>query len=195
MGKTLTVLEKKGLHQTVGILETYGIDCETDVSLLDRDDFSKLSSNGLKPMEGKKLERWCDSVRTRAENMLSSSLNTTSGATLLSSEVLNVLTLPAHSATVAEFVSGNDSERGGEEDNNVSDNDLKIVGEQSGTVHSTGTASGGTESPAKKSKITFTEEQEAFAQQFKSASSKIDKTRKINLRHVSDRGGSMEKQS
>ena len=32
------------------------------------------------------LERWCDSVRTRAEDMLSSSLNTTSGAELLSTK-------------------------------------------------------------------------------------------------------------
>ncbi len=52
----MTVLEKKGLHQAAGILESYGIDSETDVTLLDRDDFSKLASNGLKPMEGKKLE-------------------------------------------------------------------------------------------------------------------------------------------
>ena len=56
-----------------GILENYGIDCETDVSLLDRDDFSKLGSNGLKPMEGKKLEHWCNAVRARADNMLTSS--------------------------------------------------------------------------------------------------------------------------
>ena len=47
----LPVLEKKGIHQTAWILENYGIDCETDVSLLDRDDFSKLASNGLKPIE------------------------------------------------------------------------------------------------------------------------------------------------
>ena len=66
----LVVLEKKGLHQSAGILESYGIDSETDVSLFDRDDFSKLSSNGLKPMEGKKLERWSNDVRARAENML-----------------------------------------------------------------------------------------------------------------------------
>jgi hypothetical protein len=92
----LVVLEKKGLHQAVGILENYGIDCETDVSLLDRDDFSELSSNGLKPMEGKKLERWCNAVRARAENMLTSSLNTPAGAALPSSEALNVLTLPAY---------------------------------------------------------------------------------------------------
>ncbi len=96
MGKTdtvwLTVLEKKGLHQTTGILKNYWIDCETDVSLLDRDDFSKLASNGLKPMEGKKLKHWCNTVCTRAENMLPSSLNTTVGVTLLSSETLNVLT-------------------------------------------------------------------------------------------------------
>ena len=32
----LTVLEKKGLHQVAGILENYGIDSETDVSLLER---------------------------------------------------------------------------------------------------------------------------------------------------------------
>ena len=58
MGKTplgLTVLEKKGLHQVAGILENYGIDSETDVSLFDRDDFSKLSSNGIKSIEGKKI--------------------------------------------------------------------------------------------------------------------------------------------
>jgi hypothetical protein len=48
----LAVLEKKGLHQAAGILESYGIDSEIDVSLqidvslLDRDDFSKLASNG-----------------------------------------------------------------------------------------------------------------------------------------------------
>ena len=39
----LTVLEKKGLHQEAEILENYGIDSETDVSVLDRDDFSKLT--------------------------------------------------------------------------------------------------------------------------------------------------------
>ena len=93
----LVVLEKKGLHQAAGILESYGIDSETDVSLLDQDDFSKLASNGLKPMEGKKLERWCNTVRAPAENMLTSSLNTPAGAALPSSETLNVLTLPARS--------------------------------------------------------------------------------------------------
>jgi hypothetical protein len=31
----MTVLEKKGLHQVAGLLENYGIDSETDVSLLD----------------------------------------------------------------------------------------------------------------------------------------------------------------
>ncbi len=33
---SLTVFEKKGLHQEAGILENYGIDCETEVSLLDK---------------------------------------------------------------------------------------------------------------------------------------------------------------
>ena len=61
-------------------------------------------------MVGKKLERWCDTVRTRAENMLPSSLNTPTGALLLSSEILNVLTMLEHSATMTESVSDNDSE-------------------------------------------------------------------------------------
>ena len=127
----LTVLEKKGEHKAdeeAGILENYGIDVETDVSLLDPDDFFKLISNGLNPMEGNKVECWCDTVSPRPENMLPSSLNTTTTTTLLSSESLNVLTLPTHSSTVTE--SDNDSERVEEEDNNVSDNDLKMMGEQ-----------------------------------------------------------------
>jgi hypothetical protein len=119
----LTVLEKKGLYQVAGIFENYGIDCETDVSFFDRDDFSKLVSNGLKPMEGKKLDHWCNAVRAPAENMMTSSLNTPAGVALLSSEALNMLTLPAHSDTMAECVSDNDSECDGEDDDNVSENE------------------------------------------------------------------------
>ena len=95
---------EKGLHQVEEILENYGIDSETDVSLLDRDDFSKLASRGLKPMEGKKLQDWCDDVCARVENMSSSSLNTQGGAGLLSSETLNVLTVPAHSDTMTQEI-------------------------------------------------------------------------------------------
>ena len=47
----LTVLEKKGLHQAAEILENYGIDSETDMSVVDRDVFCKLSSRGIKPLE------------------------------------------------------------------------------------------------------------------------------------------------
>ena len=47
----LSELEKKGLHQAAEILENYGINSETDVSVLDRDDFCKLASRGLKPLE------------------------------------------------------------------------------------------------------------------------------------------------
>jgi len=46
----MAVLEKKGLHQAAGLLENYGIDSETDVSLLDQGDFRNLVSQGLKPM-------------------------------------------------------------------------------------------------------------------------------------------------
>ncbi len=101
----LTVLEKKGLHQAAGILENYGIDSETDVSLLDQGDLRNLVSQGLKSMQLKKLERWCDVVCPRVEKTLPSSLNTPTVAALLSSETLNVLTLPGPCDTVAESVS------------------------------------------------------------------------------------------
>ena len=47
----LSELEKKGLHQAAEILENYGINSETDVSVFDRDDLCKLSSRGLKPLD------------------------------------------------------------------------------------------------------------------------------------------------
>ena len=91
-------------------------------------------------------------------------------------------------------MSENESERGGEEDDDDSDNDLEIVLEQSGTADSTGAASGGTEAPANKAKITLTVEEENFAKKFHPAASKIDKERKIPLRHVSGSGSSIKKQ-
>jgi hypothetical protein len=97
----LTVLEKNGLGPAVAILENYGIDSETDLLVLDQDDFSKLGSRGLKPLYTKKLENWCGAVCERAENMLSSSLNTPATSALHSSEALNVVTSSAHS--VATF--------------------------------------------------------------------------------------------
>ena len=72
----LTVLEKNGLGPAAEILENYGVDSETDLLMLDQDDFSKLACRGLKPLYVKKLERWCAAVRERGENMLPSSLNT-----------------------------------------------------------------------------------------------------------------------
>jgi hypothetical protein len=56
----LTVFQKNGLDISEDILENHGIDSETDVSVFDQDDFSKLSSRGLKSLHAKKLERWCD---------------------------------------------------------------------------------------------------------------------------------------
>jgi hypothetical protein len=58
----LTVFEKKGLHQSADILENYGINSETDVSVFDRDDFCKLTSRVFKPLETKKLDHWCEEV-------------------------------------------------------------------------------------------------------------------------------------
>ena len=116
------------------------------------------------------LERWCDVLCPRAEKTLHSSLNTPTSAALLSSEALNVLTVPA--PCTAESVSDNEGEcdgeeDGGEEDDEYSDNDSEIVFEQSGTADSTDTVSGGTEAPAKKAKITLTEEEENFAKKFR----------------------------
>jgi hypothetical protein len=42
----LSVLEKNGLGPAAEILENYGIDSETDLFVLDQDDFSKLASRG-----------------------------------------------------------------------------------------------------------------------------------------------------
>jgi hypothetical protein len=105
-----------------------------------------------------------------------------------------LVTSAPHSVTESESESENEIERDGEEDDDDSDNDLQIVGEQSCTVDSTGASSAGTEAPAKKTKITLTEEQERFAKQFHPAASTIDRTRKITVRHVSGRGFSTKKQ-
>ncbi len=53
----LTVMEKNGLGPAAAILDNYGIDSETDLLVLDPDDFKKLASRGLKPLHVKKLER------------------------------------------------------------------------------------------------------------------------------------------
>ena len=44
----LTVLEKNGLGPAAAILENYGIDSETDLLVLDQDDFNKLASRVLR---------------------------------------------------------------------------------------------------------------------------------------------------
>ena len=107
--------------------------------------------------------------------MLPSSLNTPAGAALLSSETLNVLTLPAPSVTVAEVVLDNEGLRDGdeesgegypEEDDDDSDNNLEIVVQKSGTTDSTGVSSGGTEESAKKVKTILTQEEETFVKKF-----------------------------
>ena len=159
------------------ILQNYGIGSETDVSVLDPDDVSKLVSSGLKPLDAKKLQRWCDAVRARADHMLPSSLNTPASTGLVGSEVFTVMTIPAHFAVVVESMSDNDSERDAEEEDDASDNDLEILGEQSGTADATNStcdSSGGTEAPAKKAKTMLTQDQETFAKMFSPASSKID---------------------
>ena len=45
----LSELEKKGLHQAAEILQNYEIGSETDVSVLDPDDLSKLVLQGSIP--------------------------------------------------------------------------------------------------------------------------------------------------
>jgi hypothetical protein len=94
--------------------------------------------------------------------MLPWSLNTPAAASLLSSESLNVVTPATHLVGVTESVSPD----------------------------STGTSSAGTEAPVKKTKITLTEKQERFAKQFHPPASKIDRKRKISVRHVVGRDSS-----
>jgi hypothetical protein len=76
--------------------------------------------------QAKPLERWCEAVRERAENMLP---NTPAEAAPLSSETLNVVTSAAHSVDTeeSECESGaeNESEYDGEEDDDDSDDDLQ----------------------------------------------------------------------
>ena len=98
----LTVLEKNGLGPAEAILDNYGIDSETDLLVLDQDDFRKLTSRGLKPLYAKKLDHWCGAVCEREENMLPSSLNTPAVSALLTSEELNVVTSAAHSVGAVE---------------------------------------------------------------------------------------------
>ena len=98
------------------------------------------------------------------------------GAALLTSEALNVLTIPAHSVIEAESVSDNDSECDGEEDDDVSDNDLEIVGEQSGTVD---ICIRRDRSAGQKTKMMLTDEEESFAKKFKLDVSTIDKPGQI----------------
>ncbi len=57
-----------------------------------------------------------------------------------------------------------------------------------------GTASRGTEAPVKKAKIILTEKEQAFASLFQSDESKIDKPRKIDLRHASESGAFLKRQ-
>jgi hypothetical protein len=82
------------------ILENYGIDSETDLSVLDQDDLSKLVSACLRSLDAKKIQRWCDVVRTPVDKMFPSSLHTTTSPVILSSEALTVMTLPAHVTNV-----------------------------------------------------------------------------------------------
>ena len=45
------LLEKQELHQAADILEKYGIGSATEVSDLEKDDFSELEARGLKPLQ------------------------------------------------------------------------------------------------------------------------------------------------
>ena len=65
------MLEKNGLSVAADILEDYGIDSETDLPVLDQDDFRKLACRGLKPLNVKKLELWLEPYFSVTHSMLS----------------------------------------------------------------------------------------------------------------------------
>jgi hypothetical protein len=100
-----------------------------------------------------------DPVAELTTTALESTRVTSSNIELLTRQAPRVVTPAAHSvgAEESECESGaeKESERDGEEEDDDSDDDLQIVA-----------SSAGTEAPAKKAKMTLTEEQERFAKQF-----------------------------
>ena len=84
-------------------------------------------------------KHWCQDVRARAEKMLPSSSTTPAAGTVVSSEALTTMTLPVRSPrNVDSKHLAKESESDVEEEAYVSQNDLKISGEQSHTVEEGG---------------------------------------------------------
>ena len=67
--------------------------------------------NALKPVDARKLKRWCEAVRVCAEKMLPSSSTTPASAALFSSEALTAMSLPARTS---QHVESEDRQRMGE---------------------------------------------------------------------------------
>jgi hypothetical protein len=149
-------------------------------SQIDQDDFINLA---LKPVDTKKLMCWCEAVRTRSEKMLSSSVPPASGPTLVSSEVLTLMTFPSRSPQKRVKIPPPRARVIQRERNMcqrmtwrywVNSHRWHTV-DVTGNTNSTVTVSGGSEAPAKKAKIMLTEKQLTFVKMFQTVVSKIDK--------------------
>ena len=180
------------------ILEKYGVASAIDVSELKQDDFIALEALGLKPFVLMKIKRW--STSGGVTDVLPSS-STVPAAALTSSVPLTVGdgVDNAQHGTENESdgsVSNDTGERESDEDCVLIDAmETVIAHEEAGSTSGKRAATGGTqdEASSKKTKSNMTAEQETFVQKFKAAPSKVDKLRKLAVRHFDGRGSSKHK--
>jgi len=180
------------------ILEKYGIASAIDVSELKQDDFIALEDLGLKPFMLMKIKRW--STSGGVTDVLPSS-STVPPPALTSSVPLTVGDRVDNAQHDTEnesdgSVSNDTGERESHEDCVLIDaTETVIAHEEAGSTSGKRAATGGTqdEASSKKTKNNMTAEQQTFVQNFKAAPSKVDKPRKLALRHVEGRGSSKHK--
>jgi len=192
------LLHKHGLLPVADILEKYGIASAIDVSELKQDDFIALEDLGLKPFMLMKIKRW--STSGGVTDVLPSS-STVPPPALTSSVPLTVGDRVDNAQHDTEnesdgSVSNDTGERESHEDCVLIDaTETVIAHEESGSTSGKRAATGGTqdEASSKKTKSNMTAEQQTFVQNFKAAPSKVDKPRKLALRHVEGRGSSKHK--
>jgi hypothetical protein len=116
------LLEKQELHQAADILEKYGIGSATEVSDLEKDDFSELEARGLKPLQLKKLKRWCEAGRSACATEMLPSSSTFPPPALTSSVALTV----SDEESVTE--SESDDSEAQESGEHESDKDCEVIG-------------------------------------------------------------------
>lgn len=198
------MLENKGLLQAKDVLEKYGIGSETEVSVLEQDDFRALEARGVKPLQLKQLKRWCEAGGSACAAEMLPSSSTVPPPALTSEEGVTESALTNEEGeTESESARGSDDSEAEKSGEDESANDCEVIGEQetaiaheeAGNTNGKRAATEGTESeaPTKKPKSILTAAQHTFTQKFKPPPSKVDKPRKLQVRNVTGRGASMKK--